>query len=31
MAKSALFSYNQPKKFIPNDCVLGNLKSENIV
>ena len=26
MAKSALFSFAGPKKFIPNDCVMGTLK-----
>lgn len=28
MAKSALFSYQAPKKFVPNDCVMGSLKGE---
>lgn len=29
MAKSALFSYTAPKRFIPNDCVMGRLKGED--
>jgi len=30
MAKSSLFSFSAPKKFIPNDCVMGNLKGSDI-
>lgn len=26
MAKSSMFSFSAPKKFVPNDCVMGNLK-----
>ncbi len=27
MAKSSVFNYSAPKKFVPNDCVMGTLKN----
>ena len=28
MLKTSVFNYQAPKKFIPNDCVMGSLKEE---